>query len=53
MRYWIEYAGALKRELAAALDHERLAELHRRRPWRHFLITARHAALSPGAPGGA
>jgi 4-hydroxybenzoate polyprenyltransferase/fatty acid desaturase len=36
---------ALRRELAQVLPREQLVALHRRRPWRHFAVAARHGAL--------
>jgi beta-carotene hydroxylase len=37
-RYYERHAGALKRDLAQALSRDRLRELHRKRPLRHFAV---------------
>lgn len=45
-----DYARELNRNLKAAIPAERLAFLHQRRPWRHFLIVLRQVALLVGLP---
>jgi fatty acid desaturase len=44
------HARDLNRELKAAIPAERLAFLHTRQPWRHFLIVLRQVVLLVGLP---
>jgi fatty acid desaturase len=41
--------GDLKRRLSDAVGHDRLKELHRKDPWRHFLVALRQLVLFLGA----
>jgi len=44
-RHWVGSTRALRRELAAELDHERLRELHRKQPWKHLAVAIRQLVL--------
>ena len=46
MAYYANHIGDLKRRLVEAVDRDELRELHRVRPARHFLVLARHLALT-------
>jgi len=43
--YYVEHTAALRARLALAIPRDELKRLHRRRPWRHFLVTLRQLAL--------
>ena len=45
-----DHAKELNRQLKAAIPAQRLALLHQRRPWRHFLIVLRQVVLLVGLP---
>jgi len=44
-RTWQRASRGLRRELSSVIPPGELRELHRRRPWRHFLVAARLAAI--------
>jgi len=43
--YYAAHTAALRRELNDALPREELRDLHKRRPWRHFMVLARQLAI--------
>ncbi len=44
-RTWSRASRGLRRELSSVIPAGELRELHRKRPWRHVLVTARQAAI--------
>lgn len=44
--FYYQHQGDLKQRLKASIDHTRLKELHKVRPWRHLLVVVRLAAMT-------
>ncbi len=44
-RTWRQSSRGLRRELSSLVPSEELRRLHRKRPWRHFLVAARQGAI--------
>lgn len=51
--FYARASASLRRELDAAIPPAELAELERRRPWRHFLVLLRMIAVLAGSVAGA
>ncbi len=51
--YYARASVGLRRRLAGALPQETLRDLHRARPWRHFLVLARQVVVLAAAFAGA
>src|SRR5579859_820269 len=43
--YWARHTEQLRARLAREVPHEELKRLHRKTPWRHFLVAARQFLL--------
>ncbi len=48
--HYYQHAGELNRELKRTIPSDRLKELHRKQPWRHFFIAGRQLLLMIGLP---
>jgi fatty acid desaturase len=43
--HYSQHAGPLRAELGAAISRDQMRDLHRKQPWRHFLVAIRQFAI--------